>query len=673
MSTSVSTDAVRAITGIPAPTTRRGQPSASSRTGFAPRSTPSGWPATAKTHGEVLRLLSSEPYAGARRNARGRAVSAELLLAWLADHPGDTWQDRWLASGADAAGIAWREVPAAWLREQGKPGPTRRDALVAALPVAVSADIVRPSLGWLVAGGGARGGLLVRAMEGARDPAGFARLRSHCQADAGVSVVDAKQMLYRCAQVAAAKGGTLAQITIGDLLELFAAEDTLRASPPAARAKLYRVLHELGTFGPDAPATFRMLGTTGQRTPEELIDRYGLSCRPIRDLLVDYLRERQPALDYTSVDSLAYYLGMRFWADIEAHHPGINSLDLPREVAEEWKQRLRTFTKSTRGPDGERVRHTVERINYRECLTPVRAFYLDLAHWAVEDPARWGPWVAPCPVGAEEVNRKKATRRRKARMDARTRDRLPVLPTLLASLDRRRKDTAALLHAARQAKPGEALTVAEVTLTRCMLGERSISDRILVHDPRTDKRRDLSKEEDHAFWAWAIAEVLRSTGVRVEELLELSHHSLVQYRLPTTGELIPLLQIAPSKTDTERLLVVSPDLADVLSTIICRVRGKSGAIPLVAAYDGRERIWSPPAPLLFQHRIGAEDRPIPVGSVGRLLSEALAHTGLCDPEDGKPLHYTPHDFRRIFITVWFPPNRGGLLYAASRLRAAVFS
>jgi hypothetical protein len=35
----------------------------------------------------------------------------------------------------------------------------------------------------------------------------------------------------------------------------------------------------------------------------------------------------------------------------------------------------------------------------------------------------------------------------------------------------------------------------------------------------------------------------------------------VQYRLPTTGELVPLLQIMPSKTDAERLLVISPELA----------------------------------------------------------------------------------------------------------------
>lgn len=43
-----------------------------------------------------------------------------------------------------------------------------------------------------------------------------------------------------------------------------------------------------------------------------------------------------------------------------------------------------------------------------------------------------------------------------------------------------------------------------------------------------------------------------------------THHSLIRYRLPTTGELVLLLQITPSKTDFERLLVVSPELADVL-------------------------------------------------------------------------------------------------------------
>ena len=98
--------------------------------------------------------------------------------------------------------------------------------------------------------------------------------------------------------------------------------------------------------------------------------------------------------------------------------------------------------------------------------------------------------------------------------------------------------------------------------------------------------------------------MLRLTGIRAEELLELSHHSLVQYRLPGTGDLVPLLQIAPSKTDAERLLVVSPELADVLSAIICRVRGSDEAIPLVRGRDPHELIWLPPSPLLFQRRTG---------------------------------------------------------------------
>lgn len=76
-------------------------------------------------------------------------------------------------------------------------------------------------------------------------------------------------------------------------------------------------------------------------------------------------------------------------------------------------------------------------------------------------------------------------------------------------------------------------------------------------------------------------ETLRHTGIRIEELTELSHHSLVQYTPPTSTEVIPLLQIAPSKTDTERLLVVSPELADVLAAVIHRIRQPSGAVACV--------------------------------------------------------------------------------------------
>jgi len=570
------------------------------------------------------------------------------VVGWLADQSGSSWQDRWLSSGADTAGDAWWQSPTAWLHDHGRDSKWAQDVLAGALVVAISADIVRPSLSWLLARPGSNSSLVAN-LTASRDPEGFARLRAHCDAAPGVSTAARSRLLSRSALIMAANGGTLADFVVGDVVGLLEAEANARKAAPGGGSLFYRVLHEMGIFGAQAPTTLRALRTRGQRSPQELIDRYRLACAPVRDLLVDYLRERQPALDYTSLESLAHFLGKRFWADIEAHHPGIDSLRLPVEVANGWKRRLATKSKMARTGTGEETEIRVVRINYRECLTPVRALYLDLAHWAVEDPGRWAQWVAPCPIGAEEINRKKAVRHLKSRMDARTRERLPVLPVVVRSVALEQQAAEALLDAARRVEPGEAFGAKGSTFVRSAVANAD-SATIWMDDPVTGKRRNLSTEEDHAFWAWAIVEVLRGTGIRIEELQELSHHSLVQYRLPTTGELVPLLQIVPSKTDAERLLVVSPELADVLAAIIRRICGPSGAVPLVAAYDRHERSWSPPAPLLFQRRIGTENQAIAAGSVRQLLVGALARTGLVDQVDGQSLRYTPHDFRRMFIT-----------------------
>jgi len=618
------------------------------RNRFPVRPTATSWPATEQSHAELGQQLTAAPFRLNRRNSEQiRSSGVTMLLDWLGEQPGQNWQQRWLASGAEAAGAGWRHVSTAWLQQRGHRAEWRQAALTGALMTTISADIVRPSLGWLV--GGATGqGALVRYLARTRDPEGFARLRGVCSTASEVSAASGRLTLHRTAVIVAAKGGTLADITVGDVLELLDTEAATRAKVTGGTAVFYQMLHRMGIFGEQAPVNVRQARSIGQRSPDELIDRYQLSCRPVRDLLVEYLRERQPALDYTSLDSLAHYLGKRFWQDLERHQPGIDTLRLPREVTDAWKQRLQTKTTMVKGHDGQTAQVTAPRIGYRECLTPVRAFYLDLAHWAVEDPGRWAHWVAPSPVGEEEINRKKAKRLLKSRMDARTRERLPVLPVLLRSLDQRRTAADVLLNLARQADPGQAFTVTGQTFVRSVV-PHAAAGRVWVDDPVTGKRRDVRLEEDSAFWAWAVVEVLRATGIRIEELLELSHHSLVQYRLPTTGEFVPLLQIAPSKTDTERLLVVSPELADVLATIIARVRRGSAAVPLVSAFDRHERVWSPPLPLLFQRRYGTENRAIPAGGVGPLLTKALAHTGLLDV-DGQPLRFTPHDFRRVFIT-----------------------
>ena len=611
---------------------------------FPPRPALASWPVTEVGREEVLAHLTSPPFVAAKAGVQAkRVVGVELLLDWLGERPGQSWQQRWLSVEADIGGVAWGRERTAWLTGRGHHQRWHQDFLAVALRVAISADVVRPSLAWLLSGATGRGAL-VRVLACSRDPEGFARLGAHCDTDPEVSPAARTRTLYLSALIVAAKGGTVAEITVGDVVELLDAQTQARGISGGSTL-FYRMLRESGVLGDRAPPTLGHLRTTGQRTPEEMIDRYGIVCRPVRDLLVDYLKERQPALDYNSLESLSNQLGRQFWADLEAHHPGIDSLRLSADVAGAWKQRLRTMPKNVKTATGETTRIEVPRLSYRECLTPVRALYLDLAHWAVEDPGRWARWVAPCPIGDSEIDLRKGTRQRKSRMDTRTRARLPVLPSLVAAVDQRRKQAAVLLEAARRAEPGETFTVAGASFTR-----RTRATGIWIEDPLSAKRRDVSFEEEQAFWAWAIIEVLRATGIRIEELRELSHHSLVQYRLPTTGELVPLLQIAPSKTDAERLLVVSPDLADVLSTIIRRVRGPGGALPLVSAYDEYERVWSRPTPLLFQRRINTENRAFAYSTLLKMLTAAVERTGLVDTAEGRPLHFTPHDFRRMFIT-----------------------
>jgi hypothetical protein len=605
------------------------------------------WPATRRERGAVQERLTSGVFVLPNADSQDKRVRGlSWLLDWLTDQPGKTWQQRWMASGADAAGGNWRQVPIAWQRERGREARWLRAELSGALVTVICGDLVRPSLSCLVAGAAGKGSL-TRNLARTRDPAGFARLSQLCDADPHVTAVAASLTLRRSAEIIAAKGGMLADITVGDALELMDREAESFSCPTKDHKVFYRMLRELGIFGDQAPERLRAFRTAGQLTPGELVDRYQLQCRPVRDLLVDYLSERQPAMDYTSLKNLAYYLAQRFWADLEQHHPGIDSLHLANDVAAAWKQRQRIRPQTITSAAGEKSVIIVERVGYRQCLTPVRALYLDLAQWAIEDPGRWARWAAPCPVSQDEISLRKFERHRKARMDARTRERLPVLPVLVRTVDQRRKNAAALLQAARQTPPGQAFTAAGQTLTRSVT---KAAGKIWADDPAAGKRRDLGHEDDYAFWAWAAVEVLRLTGCRIEELLEISHHSLIQYHLPVTGEIVPLLQIIPSKTDEERLLVVSPELADVLSAVITRIREPGGTVPLVPVYDRYECLWRQPSPVLFQRRFTSEIRAISDTSLRDMLNAALAHTGLKDPADGRPLHYTPHDFRRIFIT-----------------------
>ena len=610
---------------------------------FPPRECPGRWPGTAVAREEARALLTAPPFRlGSRGGQRQRGRILGQVLDWLGGQPGGTWQERWAASGAGQAGAGWREIAARWLSAAGRApaGGPGGSGLGAGLLLLLCGDLIRPDPGWLLASSGLQ--LLTSEMARTRDPGAFAALRRACEVEQ-VSPLTRDLSLRRVAAIVAAKGGLVRDITAGDCLELAAAAKSIEGKTRSAGMHFYQLLRTAGVLPPEAPASVRMFATRGQLTPAELIGQYGIQCVPVRDLLVSYLRERHLAADYSTLRTIAHILGRLFWRDLELHHPGISSLRLsPAQVAG-WKDRI-----TRKAPRGAAGGPESPRTAAANALFTVRAFYLDIAQWAVDDPSRWAQWAAPCPIRAEEIPHAKELSRRKARMDQRTRERLPVLPVLIRSAEDGRHAAAERLAACTAAVPGQRFTAGGQELRRAVMAKGE-SARTWAEDPTDGRRRDLTLEEHRAFWAWAAIEVLRHTGIRIEELTELSHHSLVQYRLPSTGELIPLLQIAPSKTDAERLLVISPELADVLSAIITRIRGDGGAVPLVVSYDDNEKLWNPPMPLLFQRRLRSEDRPVTAQAIRELLNVALDASGLTGAA-GQPLRFAPHDFRRMLIT-----------------------
>ncbi len=558
------------------------------------------------------------------------------LLDWLAAQPGDTWQSRWIASGADRAGQDWVALPAQHFAHPSDRLTKRvRADLVTGVRMLIVGQVIRPGYPWLLC---YRPCVMLEETRQLLDPAGFARLRAHCQATGRSNPLDYKSALNRIAWILLNKGGQIRDITIGDCVELDRALRDYQCKSAVDKPLYYTLLRETGVLPPDSPPRLKALRMAGQLSPAQLVDKYQIQSASIRRLLTAYLAEKAPQLDYASLIHLATTLCGLFWRDLERHYAGIDSLQLEPEVAVAWKERIKLRHDKHGNPVGKRA-------SPRSQLLKVRAFYQDIARWAAEDPGTWGPWVAPCPIKASECSLFKETKQRKAVMDQRTRARLPVLPALVRTAETQRRIARERLQAVLATAPGQTVHVHETALVR----RPGQADRVYATDLATDTRRDLTYEEERAFWAWAIVEVLRHTGIRVEEMAELSHHSFVAYALPSTGEVVPMLQIAPSKTDSERLLLVSPELGEVLAQIIHRVRNGRQTLPLVAAYDPYERNWGSPIPYLFQRQRGPEHHVISRAVIRRYLNDLLAASGLTDASNN-PLVFTPHDFRRLFAT-----------------------
>jgi hypothetical protein len=339
----------------------------------------------------LLPRLPDWPASTVRRNLRLRG--ATTILEWLLAYPGEGWQDRWTVSGADH--------DTSWIGTLA-PGDTRlavtkRQEHVAGLACLVMCRVVLPSYDFLAAYRAK--GLLDRVRKIMR-PEVFAHLEN-AAAEHGLSGRDRNDALGVISKIVLHTGTDVDALTADDVLEMFAWNvHSQRRQIPGLHVA-WDLLGDIGVT--PAGLTLRSALRRGQRSTTDLVDDYHIRCRPIRDVLIRYLDERRPALDYNSLISLAGELVGTFWADIERHHPGIDTLHLPDEVAQAWKERARVVTAA----DGT----ARPRKNIHALLMRVRAFYLDIQQWALEDPS-WVPWAVPSPVRkADTLGYEKARKR----------------------------------------------------------------------------------------------------------------------------------------------------------------------------------------------------------------------------------------------------------------------
>ena len=562
------------------------------------------------------------------------------LLGVLARYPGDTWEQRWLASGYDAA-------PRSWFHHDALPHHERWSPTLMAVNALIQVRVLRPSYSWVL------------------DSKQRVNLRRFLECNGGLDADRLRDLpAYRHAvpkyQADAEKALARLMIRTGKSIDQLRGDDLLfyadvvRTSGRQRREHLiWELLVALGPLAGEAPtlrATWSARGNTRQHSATTLVDRYGIPASGVRNLLVDYLEEIKPGMDYSSLEGLAYRLARLFWWEILQINPSQADLSLAPDVVAAWRERLASTT------DGR------PRREQHSTLFAIRGMYRDLAEWSHDDPVRWGMWVAPCPV-PRSLSRAaaKEKRRQKAMMQDRTRMLTPLLPALIAAVTVQKDRTATFLASALACAHDESFVVDGVTFIRhCPPLQRDAHLRArswAVLAPGQQRpvwirgkaqRIDVTAVEEEGFWGWAVVETLRHTGIRIEELLELTQLSLRHYTASSTATLVPLLHIVPSKTDCERLIPMTPELVGVLLEVLRRAKGGQDRVPLSIAYDTNDKVHGQPFPHLFARPLGTRHEVLGRNYVRQTLIHLALMAGLTDA--GAPVHFTPHDFRRLFAT-----------------------
>ncbi len=110
------------------------------RRDFPRRPEESSWPASMLSVQQIIALIDAPPFRPANGTGYRRYGTAKIL-EWLASFPGDSWQQRWKASGAEGLPKEqWLDLPMQWRQATGRSlAPHNRDAFQTGLLMLVCA------------------------------------------------------------------------------------------------------------------------------------------------------------------------------------------------------------------------------------------------------------------------------------------------------------------------------------------------------------------------------------------------------------------------------------------------------------------------------------------------------------------------------------------------------
>jgi len=321
----------------------------------------------------VAAACSVLPRSAIQLDKRGRSI--RRLAEHLSTFPGLTWQQRWDASGWESS-----PTPLASLN----PSPTASWTMTSGFSWLVAIRALVPSIRVLRRNAVSDFSTIFMASQ--RDDS-LASVVSLIES-APVSVAMRNRALTELAYMLAVQAIPASDITPAGIMhfgvtlqEVSTAKD--KHGRKLAGSLVWQVLADAGRFPDGTPVTMRLATVGGRKTVTELVDTYGVANPAVRQLLIDYVTYRAAlGMDYGTVSALVRSLVRNFWCIVERVKPDQGDLELDEAIYAAWRAEVDTVAT----PEGRRPRQSIW-----DLLIAVRALYLDIQSWAVEDNARWGP------------------------------------------------------------------------------------------------------------------------------------------------------------------------------------------------------------------------------------------------------------------------------------------